>query len=321
MDDRKTRRRRGIDAARVARHPLRSRALATAAVVALAGCGEVQGTSRQGDAGAPLCEVINRAASLPEELRETSGIAESRTRPGVYWSHNDSGRDPTLFGVGGDGRHLGRLIVTGAKNEDWEDIASGPCPDGGPACLYLADTGNNDKRRENVSLWVFPEPDPSVGATAPAVEYRARFPGEPTDIEALAVLPDGRILLVSKGSNDPVRLFRWPTPLRAGVEAVLEEVRELEPRPTQIGDRVTGASATPDGKWVAVRSYAALAFFRTDELLGEGGPTMQFDLDPLAEPQGESVALSNDGSAVLTTEGAGKFLPGTISSLHCLLPK
>jgi hypothetical protein len=328
MMDRSTvsRRRSRAEASGAAR-PWRRRALAGAAMLALAGCGggEGKGDSRAADGAAnaspALCQVITEAVSLDEGLRETSGIAESRRHPGVYWSHNDSGRDPDVFAVSGDGRHLGKLRVTGATNTDWEDIASGPCPGGGPACLYLADTGNNGKKRKHVSLWVFTEPEPNAAATPRAVEYRARFPGQPTDIEALAVLPDGRVFLVSKGNNDPVKLFRWPTPLRVGFEPVLEEVRQLEAKPEQVGDRVTGASATPDGKWVAVRSYAALALYRTADLLGSGRPAVQFDLDPLAEPQGEAVSLSNDGNVVLTSEGPGKHLPGTISRLQCILPR
>jgi len=299
------------------------RAFAAGAVLALAGCSEGRATpgSHNAAGGAALCQVMTKGYTLADGLRETSGVAESRRTPGVYWSHNDSGRDPELFAVGADGRHLGRMTVTGASNGDWEDIASGPCPDGGPACLYLSDTGNNDKKRKHVSLWVFPEPDPGARATAKATEYRARFPGEPTDVEAIFVLPDGRVYLVSKGNNDPVILFRWPTPLQPGQTATLDSVRQLERKPDQVGDRVTGASATPDGKWVAVRSYAALAIYRTADLLGAGQPFAQFDLDPIAEPQGEGVSLADDGSVVLTSEGPGKHLPGTISQLRCMLPK
>jgi len=323
MNKSRRRHRRASPDAPAARVPRGRRALAAAAVLALAGCGgEARGDSGADAAASPaVCQVITEAQSLAEGLRETSGIAESRRYPGVYWSHNDSGRDPDLFAVGADARDLGHMRVTGATNTDWEDIGSGPCPDGGPACLYLADTGNNGKKHKHISLWVFPEPEPSATATAPAVEYRARFPGEATDIEALAVLPDGRIFLVSKGNNDPVKLFRWPTPLRAGVEPALEEVRQLEPKPDQVGDRITGASASPDGKWIAVRSYAALALYRTADLLGSGRPAVQFDLDPLAEPQGEAVSLANDGNVLLTSEGPGKHLPGTLSRLKCLLPQ
>ncbi|HSU14291.1 hypothetical protein [Longimicrobium sp.] len=294
-------------------------ALALVAAV-LAGC--ARGDAGEAKAPEVACAVVEKGITLPEELRESSGIVASRRHAGVYWSHNDSGRHPDLFAVGLDGQLLGKMTVTGAQNNDWEDIALGPCPGGGGDCLYLADTGNNGKKRRHVTLWVFPEPVPGDGATAPAREFKARFPGDPTDIEALAVLPDGRVLLVSKGNNDVVELIRWPTPLQAGIEPTLEPLRQLAPEPTELGDRVTGASASPDGRFVAVRTYAALAIYRTAGLLGTGTPIAQLDLDPLAETQGEAVSLANDGSVVLTSEGPGsKHLPGTISRLRCALPR
>lgn len=320
--DRRARRRRHPRSTNRERRRVGARVFAGAAALALAGCGQADARDPHNAAGlTSVCEVNAKGVSLADGLRETSGIAESRRYPGVFWSHNDSGRRPELFAVARDGRHLGRMNVTGSVNHDWEDIASGPCPDGGPACLYIADTGNNDKNRKHVSLWVVPEPEPGAPATAKAVEYKARFPGHPTDVEAIFVLPDGRVYLVSKGNNDPVTLFHWPTPLRVDSVATLQPLRQLEPQPKQVGDRVTSASATPDGKWVAVRTYAALAFYHTADLLGAGPPVAQFDLDPVAEPQGEAVSLDDSGGVVLTSEGPGKHLPGTIAQLHCILPK
>ncbi|MBV9110657.1 MAG: hypothetical protein JO306_14700 [Gemmatimonadetes bacterium] len=290
-----------------------------------AGCGPDPRRPRTAAAEAPpqaACEIVAKGLLLPEGLTETSGVAESRKHPGVYWTHNDSGRKPDVFAVAADGRLLGKVKVRRAENHDWEDIATGTCPEGSGSCLYISDTGNNDRRRKHVTIWVVPEPEPADKKTAPAKEYRAAYAGRPTDIEAIAVLPDGRILLVSKGNNDEIQLFRFPTPLKDDEGARLELVRRLAPNPEQIGDRVTGASASPDGRFVAVRTYAALDFYRTADLLGSGRPFAQLDLDPLAEPQGEAVTLSNDGVVVLTSEGPGhKHIPGTLSRLRCTLPR
>jgi hypothetical protein len=301
--------------------------LPPAAVLAMtvaAGCGPDPRRPRTAAAETPpqaACEVVAKGLLLPEGLTETSGVAESRKHPGVYWTHNDSGRKPDVFAVGADGRLLGKVKVKHGALHDWEDIATGPCPGGSGDCLYIGDTGNNDKQRKHVSIWVVPEPEPGDSVTAPAKEYKASYADHRTDIEAMAVLPDGRILLVSKGNNDAIQLFRWPTPLKEDDDARLELVRQLAPMPEQIGDRVTGASASPDGRFVAVRTYAALDFYRTADLLGSGRPFAQLDLDPLAEPQGEAVTLSNDGVVVLTSEGPGhKHIPGTISRLRCTLP-
>jgi hypothetical protein len=264
---------------------------------------------------------MSRGVSLPNDLRESSGLAESRRQPGVFWTHNDSGNGAELFAVRWDGTLLGRVQVTGARNRDWEDLAAGRCPSGGGDCLYLADTGNNARSRggrDSISLVVVPEPALGERRTAPARRYTATFPGRRTDIEALAVLPDGSVYLVSKGIENPVELFRWPTPLDGGGSLV--RVRTLAPEARETGDRVTGASASPNGRWVAVRTYAALAFYRTADLLGGGQPSSQLDLAVLEEGQGEAVSLSDRGQVVLTSEGPGKHLPGTISRLSCRLP-
>jgi len=315
---------------------IRRPALALAALLAAAGCrvDEVPARGQRAHAAAAAsgtdaaqCEVLEKGQTLTDGLEESSGVAESRTYRGIYWTHNDSGNGPDLFPIALDGRQLGRVRVEGASNRDWEDIAAGRCPAGTGQCLYIADTGDNGGgggkgRREpfTIRLAVLPEPSPAT-RKARAHEYQAVVPGKRTDIEALALLPDGRIYLVSKGIRNEVELYHWPTPLRDGAPVTLERVRRLAPEPRELGDRVTGASASPDGRWVAVRTYAGLAFYRTADLLGNGAPISQLDLEPLGEPQGEAVSLANDGTVVLTSEGPGHHLPGTIAHLRCALPR
>jgi hypothetical protein len=307
-------------------------AVAAATLLAASGCradaappraerGDSTPASRAAAAEAQ-CAVLRKELSLPEGLSESSGLAESRIRPGVYWTHNDSGHDSDLFAVDPDGQLIDQVTVQGATNRDWEDIASGRCPEDSGNCLYIADTGDNagGGGKHTVRLAVVAEP--AAGATtAAAREFSARLPGKRTDIEAMALLPDGRIYLVSKGIDEDIQLFRWPTPLVAGTEATLERVRRLAPKAEELGDRVTGASASPDGRWVAVRTYAALAFYRTADFLGTGGPVSQLDLEPLGESQGEAVSLANDGTVLLTSEGTGRHIPGTIARLRCMLPR
>jgi hypothetical protein len=318
--------------------PLLRRALAAAALLAAAGAcrdkapkhghrAHATAASTVAAPDAAQCEVVEKGLSLPDGLGESSGVAESRIRRGIYWTHNDSGHGPDIYAVDVNGRGLAKVRVEGATNADWEDIAAGRCQAGTGECLYIADTGDNahddagGKGQHGphvVRLVVLPEP--ALGTqTVQAREYQAVVPGKRTDIEALAVLPDGRIYLVSKGIHSAVELFRWPTPLRDGPPVALERVRQLARQAEQVGDRVTGASASPNGRWVAVRTYAALAFYRTADLLGNGGPASQLDLEPLAEPQGEAVSLGDDGTVVLTSEGPGHHLPGSLSHLRCLL--
>ncbi|HEX2190843.1 MAG TPA: hypothetical protein VHG51_18190 [Longimicrobiaceae bacterium] len=287
--------------------------LALLALLALAACGP--GDVPGGAAGA-ACSVEQRSVPLPETVSESSGLAESRRRPGIFWTHNDSGGDAVLFAMDAGGRLLGTVAVTGAQNRDWEDVAAGPCPAG--ACLYVADTGDNEAGRRNVELYRVPEPEPGAAATAPAERMTLRYPGGPRDSEAMFVLPDGGIYLVTKGRRNPVELYRVPGVFRAGATATLQRVSSLSTAEPGRINQVTGAAATPDGTRVAVRTYTGLYLFRTADLLASSEPTAdRVDLASLGEPQGEAVEIRDDGSVFLTSESPGKGEPGVLSRLAC----
>jgi len=296
---------------------MRGMPIALAAVLALSGCGDEAGAEQaraaEGDPAARLCRVVTKETPLPPPVGESSGLAASRKQPGVFWTHNDSGGDPAVYGVNLAGERVASVRVKDAQNQDWEDMAVGPCPGGGD-CLYLADTGNNGGRRE-ISLYRVPEPEPGARETKDAKRFRARFPQGSPDAEALFVLPDGAVYLVTKGNQGPVELYRWP--LQEKGDARLQLLHRLAPRPEQLGDRVTGASASPDGQWVAIRTYSTLALYRTPELLAGGGPAYTTDLSILGEAQGEAVALGDDGTVMLTTEGGSQSFPGGMSRLSC----
>ena len=78
------------------------------------------------DASAPVvaCTVVDRARVLPEAVRETSGLVESRTTPGEFWTHNDSGNTPEIFALTSEGKVSKRVQIQGAQFEDWEDTST-----------------------------------------------------------------------------------------------------------------------------------------------------------------------------------------------------
>jgi hypothetical protein len=277
----------------------------------LAGCGGAEANGQS-------CEIVQRPTPLPAGLNESSGVAASRSWPGVFWTHNDSGGEPVVTGVRSGGEEVASVRIDGAKNRDWEDIEVGPCAGG--SCLYIADTGDNDAKRPEVDL--YRAPDPAQGArSVPAERFPIRYPDGPRDAEALFVLPTGQPFLVTKGRGGPVALYRYPLPMRTGETVTLERVAVLDPNPRQALQQVTSASASPSGEWVAIRTYQSLSLFRTDALLrGETTPARTIDLTPVGEVQGEAVALADDGRVVLTSERGFKENPATISILRCPLP-
>ena len=144
---------------------------------------------------------LQRVAELPE----ASGLAASRRTPGRFWSHNDSG-DPVLFALDSNGRVTGRLSISGVTVEDWEAVAVGPCPSG--SCIYVADIGDNDAERKQVTVYRIAEPAEASGSAKIADVFHATYPDGPHDAETLLVTPEGRLLIVTKGETGPVSLYR-----------------------------------------------------------------------------------------------------------------
>jgi hypothetical protein len=265
------------------------------------------------------CRPSGPARSLPPELRETSGLARGHRDPKILWTHNDSGNEPVLFALNLEGKIVGKARVQGAQLNDWEDIQAGPCRGG--SCLYIADIGDNARKRAHVSVYVVPEPDISATQTATAAEYRARFPDGAQDAEAMFRLPsDGDWFLISKGRHAGIALYRWRSPAPGANVATLERIRELWVKPKNQRDWVTSANATPDGKWVAIRTYRTLFLYPAAQLIGgdEVTPTT-FDLAPLGEVQGEAVAVDDRGTVWLTSEAEKKKDLPTLSRLECNL--
>ncbi|MGH7551792.1 MAG: hypothetical protein ACREMQ_02035 [Longimicrobiales bacterium] len=267
-----------------------------------------------------VCQVAKTDMPLPEEVRESSGLAQSRSDASLFWTHNDAGNDAEIFGVDAEGRLVQRVRIANAQAEDWEDIESGMCETG--ACLYIADIGDNNGKRDGITIYRVPEPEKGATESAPAVALNARYPDGAQDAESLFALPSGDLYVVTKGQHGPIALYRYPAPQRPGETVTLERVRELFPKPNKDGDRATGATASPDGQWVGVRSHDHLYLYRAGELLGAGRaaqPTV-VDLKPLKQPQGEAVVIADDGTVWLSTEAASKREGPSWARLQCTHP-
>ena len=265
--------------------------------------GGTGGTGGRGGTGE--CRVVEGVRQLPADVRESSGLARGGRSAGLFWTHNDAGNAPVLYAVDTAGRLAGRVTVGGARLVDWEDIASGPCASG--HCLYVGDIGDNSGKRQSVTVYVVPEPA-AKAATASATALHFRYPDGPRDAEALFVLPSGDIYIVSKGRESAIALYRASKAnQKPGGTATLERVRDLAPQPKNARDRVTAATASPDGRWVAIRTYRELHLYPADALTRSGKLSpVTSDLTRLGEKQGEAVALANDGTVWLSSEGSRK---------------
>jgi hypothetical protein len=256
-----------------------------------------------------------------KSISESSGLVASRTTPGAYWTHNDSGDGPFIYAFDTRGDSFGTFRVNGAEARDWEDIAAGPGPQPNRSYLYIGDIGDNDAVRPDVIVYRVAEPALSTstrkftksrpGSTELAEAIRLKYPDGKHDAEALLIHPrTGNLYIVTKVLIANPVVYEAVAPLTVGKSITMRRVGE--PRvPSLFGGAITGGSISPDGRRVALCDY-----FSGYELALPAGMSnfddiwkqkmTSFDLGK--RKQGESITYRLDGKAFLATS-EGKQSP------------
>ncbi|QGK72132.1 hypothetical protein GIY23_07915 [Allosaccharopolyspora coralli] len=194
---------------------------------------------------------------------------------------------------------------------DVEDLALGA--DGE---VWLADTGDNQRKRETAAVHVL-YPD---GRSA---LHRLTYPDGPHDAEAM--LLDGRGVphVVTKEPLGEAGVYRPAEPLVDGETVPLERVGSVRLGPTTTPGGpvegsiasavVTGGAVSADGRTVALRTYTDAYVFPAPE----GDVVAALARRPLRvplpdEPQGEAVAFEPDGALLSASEGSQpvRMVPG-----------
>jgi hypothetical protein len=273
--------------------------------------------TRKGDAATstplPLdpAQPVQLATLEDRRINESSGLVASRRSPGLFWTHNDSGDGPFVYAFDRMGRSRGTFRVEGAQAVDWEDIAASPGPAQGQSYLYAADIGDNDREREFVVVYRFPEPDlnaeqpagKEAQRTQPAEAIRLKYPDGAHNAEALAVHPTtGDIYVITKASAE-AGVYKLTAPFDPKALNTLTKVATLR-GPDFFGTLVTGADISSDGRRVALCDYAQGYELTLPE--GAKGFDEIWKQTPAAVSlgprlQGESVAYRLDGAALLAT--------------------
>ncbi len=182
-----------------------------------------------------------------ESIDESSGLARSHTRPGAFWTHNDSGDRPRLFLIDGKGRTLATFRVRGAKATDWEDMCSYQID--GSSYLAVGDIGDNARKRSSVQIYLIKEPRfngdaPADGELNVVRTITCKYETGPTDCESIAFDPHERtILLMSKRLG--LRSAVFEVPLADESEKVTARVIATVgvPAPTSMDISVDGRRA------------------------------------------------------------------------------
>jgi hypothetical protein len=246
-------------------------------------------------------------------ISESSGLAQSSTQTGVWFTHNDSGDNRgrgRFFAIGSQGQTLASYQVSPSTNIDWEDMASGPGSHGGRA-LYFGDFGDNYEFRAVVQIYEVAEP--SVGSAnavkvAPSAVHALAFEDGPHNAETLLVDPaDGTIVIVTKDSDGDSGVYAATPNITPDAPRVLVRIADLDMR--QIASetsnpwlQTTGGDIAPDRSRLVVRTYREAFEWR----LGVLPIGAAFDAEPLRIPLpgtelGEAITYSADSNDLFTS--------------------
>lgn len=185
------------------------------------------------------------------DIKECSGIVASRQHPGVFWTHTD-GKKERLYAIDRKGATVAEFKVTGAKVEDWEDIAIDSANN-----LYAADTGNNEGQRTVVAVYQFAEPNPQSGEKSVAINrnWVLRYPEGARDCEGLFIAGTNAYLISKVKNNQLAEVYTFPIADAQGPITLTPFAR------LAIDSPVTAADLSPDGKrFAAISKLGAFIF-------------------------------------------------------------
>ena len=163
------------------------------------------------------------------------------------------------------------------------------------SCVYIGDTGNNTGRGAAAIYRVAEPTADGLRGFVQAEVVRYTYPDERHDVEAMYVAPNGDVVLITKrplpGRSGRLRqalVFRVPASAWGAADRVVAQLTDSLPIvPGSVPfSSITDASLAPDGRHVAVRTYAQVFIFATDSVTGAVNhavtPTV-CDLAPLGE--------------------------------------
>ena len=248
-----------------------------------------------------------RLASVQDSrITESSGLVASPTHPGLVWTVNDSGSAATVYGVWlATGRTLAVLRLADTRSRDvqardMEAMTATRGPDG-RGLLWIGDVGDNRGVRESVVLRLVNEPRTVGSASLTPVSLRVRYPDGPHDVETMIWTPDGRLLLVSKLLFGAV-IYQVPARAVAAALAGRSTSTPVVAVPVAGVEQslVTDGAALPDER-IVLRGYEGATIYPDPPVKAMAGGQLRALQQVVlpAQPQGETLAVVDDGAAVV----------------------
>ena len=235
---------------------------------------------------------MEKTGILPVAVNETSGLALG-SKPGSFWTLNDSGNPAELYEVDTVGNLMTQLKLPKLTTSDWEDLAQDT-----KGNLFIADVGNNSNQRKDLTIY---KVNPKAPDTFETIRFsytdQTAFPPLPEqrnfDCEA-TVWHQNKLYLFSKNrskTNRYVKLYSIPDSEGTYVASSSDSVYSKA--------MVTAADISPDGKTLALLTYGKVLLFDVEENLNFNKPTQCIKT---GKGQTEALVFVNNTDFVITNE-------------------
>lgn len=263
--------------------------------------------------------VTEKWIPLPENLgavplSEASGLAYSYQNPGKIWTHQDSGNTNILFLLDSETAEIvARYRIEGTVNIDWEDIEVSFGPDENITYLYISDTGDNNLRRNQYTVYRIKEPvfeEAHRGQTITLSnldldQIDFDYPDGSHDAEGLMVDPETLDIFLTTKRSTFSKLYVLPYPQENGVrnEAVFAG---------EFGFRDSSAATTNlQGDKVLIKNRQEIFFWERQmgETMVEMLARTPLRAPYIGEPQGEAICLDPNNNYFTLSEELNSSTP------------
>ena len=235
-----------------------------------------------------------------DEINEASGLEVSAVNNNMFWVHNDSGGQPRLFLLDGNGNDVFTCYLHGIENRDWEDIAVGSGPIEGESYLYIAEMGDNNAVHDWKYIYRLKEPLWNDKEESAVVEdfdkLTFQFPDGNRDAETLMLDPKTRDIYIISKREEKVNVYIAPYPQPFGDTTTLKKVGVLP------FDLAVAGDISDDGRQVLIKTYDWIFYWekKGQESIDSLLKNTPIKLPYTREPQGEAIAWAKDGSGYYT---------------------
>lgn len=238
-----------------------------------------------------------------KSLPEISGVAASQTMNGYLWVNQDSDNEIDLALIDTQGGVIKTFeLKKRILNRDWEDIAVGVGPVENKSYVYIGDIGDNNKSYATKYIHRFEEIDNANTEIGKIETIAFVYPNdEKYDAEGLILDPLTKDIYVFTKQISISKVFKLAYPQKT------QGINTAEFIGTVPVNFATGATISPDGREIIVRSYFDIQYWQrlNKEPLTDIFKKVSKSLPYLGEPQGEGVSFDKKGTGYYTISELG----------------